>query len=102
MRASMDELSMRARRPYPSDSNHGTLQRDTITMRYFQATEITRPEADHIRLTADDPVSKIVVISLGTRWFDVRRLTEQELRGFVDQLVRGVLELVRARRDTPH
>jgi hypothetical protein len=71
-------------------------------MRYFEATEITRPEADHIRLTADDSVSKIVVISLGTRWFDVRRLTEQELRGFVDQLVRGELELIRAGRDTPH
>jgi hypothetical protein len=71
-------------------------------MRYFQAREITRPEADHIRLTADDAVSKIVVISLGTRWFDVRCLTEQELRGFVDQLVRGELELLRAGRDTPH
>jgi len=34
-------------------------------MRYFLVTEITRPEADHIRLTADDSVSKIVVISLG-------------------------------------
>jgi hypothetical protein len=71
-------------------------------MRYFPATEITRPEADHIRLTADDEVSKIVVILLDTRWYDVRRLTEQELRGFVDQLVRGGLELVRAGRDTPH
>jgi hypothetical protein len=71
-------------------------------MRYFQVTEITRPEADHIRLTADDSVSKIVVISLGTRWFDVRRLTEQELQGFVDQLVRGELELLRAGRDAPH
>jgi hypothetical protein len=71
-------------------------------MRYFHATEITRPEADHIRLTADDSVSKIVVISLGKRWFDVRRLTEQELQGFVDQLMRRELELVRAGRDTPH
>jgi hypothetical protein len=71
-------------------------------MRYFQATEITRPEADHIRLTTDHSVEKIVVISLGTRWYDVRRLTEKELTGFVDQLVRGELELVRAGRDTPH
>lgn len=71
-------------------------------MRYFQAAEITRPEADHIRLTVDDAVSKIVVISLGTRWFDVRRLTEQELREFVEQLVRGELELLRAGRYTPH
>jgi hypothetical protein len=70
-------------------------------MRYFQAAEITRPEADYIRLT-DDSVSSVVVISLGTRWYDVRRLTEKELSGFVDQLVRGELELVRAGRDTPH
>jgi hypothetical protein len=71
-------------------------------MRYFQATQITRPEADHIRLTADESASKIVVISLGTGWYDVRRLTEQELRGFVDQLMRGELELIRAGRDSPH
>jgi hypothetical protein len=71
-------------------------------MRYFQATQITRPEADHIRLTTDDSVSKVVVISLGTRWYDVRRLTEKELGGFVDQLVRGELELIRAGRDIPH
>ena len=44
----------------------------------------------------------VVVISLGTSWYDVRRLTEKELRGVVDQLVRGELELVRAGRDTPH
>ena len=71
-------------------------------MRYLQATEISRPEADHIRRTADDSVAKIVVISIGTRWFDVRRLTERELRGFVDQLMRGELALIRAGRDTPH
>jgi hypothetical protein len=35
-------------------------------MRYFQATEITRPEADYIRRTTDDSVSSVVVISLGT------------------------------------
>jgi hypothetical protein len=31
-------------------------------MRYFPATEIARPEAGHVRLTADDEDSKIVVI----------------------------------------
>jgi hypothetical protein len=71
-------------------------------MRYFQATEITRPEADYIRLTTDESVSSIVVISLGPRWYDVRRLTEKELRGFVDQLLRGEQDLVHAGRDAPH
>jgi hypothetical protein len=71
-------------------------------MRYFKATEINRAEADHIRLTSDDSVSKIVVISLGTRWYDVRRLTERELRDFVDQLMREELALIRAGCDTPH
>lgn len=71
-------------------------------MRYFQATEITRPEADYIRLTTDASVSRVVVISLGTRWYDVRSLTENELSRFVDQLVRGELELVHAGRNAPH
>jgi hypothetical protein len=34
-------------------------------MRYFEATEITRVEADQIRITSRE--SRIVVISLGTR-----------------------------------
>jgi len=71
-------------------------------MRYFDATEITRPQADHIRLTSDESHSNILVISLGTRWYDVRRLTEKELRDFVDQLMREELEVIRAGCDTPH
>jgi hypothetical protein len=71
-------------------------------MRYFAATDITRPEADHIRLTSDESHSNILVISLGTRWYDVRRLTEKELRDFVDQLMREELEVIRAGCDTPH
>lgn len=69
-------------------------------MRYFDATEITCADADRIRLTSRE--SRIVVISLGTRWYDVRRLSEKELRDFVDQLMREELELVRAGCDTPH
>ena len=69
-------------------------------MRYFDATEITRPQADHIRLTSDESHSNILVISLGTRWYDVRRLTEKEL--FVDQLMREELELIHGGCDTPH
>jgi hypothetical protein len=69
-------------------------------MRYFDATEITRTEADHIRQTSCE--SRIVVISLGTRWFDVRGLSEKELRDFVDQLMREELELIRAGWGAPH
>jgi hypothetical protein len=71
-------------------------------MRYFNAAEITRPEADHIRLTCEESLSSIVVISLGSKWYDVRRLTEKELRNFVDQMLRQELELIRAGCDTPH
>ena len=74
----------------------------SIHGRYFQAAEITRPEADHIRLTTYDSVSNVVVISLGTSWYDVRRLTEKDLGAFVDQLVRAELELIRAGHDAPH
>jgi hypothetical protein len=53
-------------------------------MPYFNATEVTRPEADYIRQTTDASLSDTVVISLSSRWYDVRRLTEKELRDFVD------------------
>jgi hypothetical protein len=68
-------------------------------MRYFEASKITRAEADQIRMTSRE--SRIVVISLGTRWYDVRRLTEIELRDFVDQLMREELEVIRAGWETP-
>jgi hypothetical protein len=57
-------------------------------VRYFNATQITRREAKHIRSTYGASGSSIVVISIGSRWFDVRLLTEKELRGFVEQLLR--------------
>ena len=59
--------------------------------RYFNAREITRPEAQHIRRTSSASQSSIVVISLGSRWFDVRGLKEQELHRFVEQLLREEL-----------
>ena len=71
-------------------------------MRYFNATEVTRPEADYIRQTTDASLSNTVVISLSSRWYDVRRLTEKELRDFVEQLLREELDLVRAGGQTPH
>ena len=71
-------------------------------MRYFNATEVTRPEADYIRRTSDESLSNTVVISLSARWYDVRRLTERELRDFVEQLLREELELIRAGCEIPH
>jgi hypothetical protein len=60
-------------------------------MRYCNATEITPAEAQHITLTSSASRSSTVVISLGFRWFDVRHLTEMELRRFVEQLLRAEL-----------
>jgi hypothetical protein len=71
-------------------------------MRYFNAMEITRPEADHIRLTSNVSLSDTLVISLGSKWYDVRGLTEKELQHFVEQLLREDLELVRAGAKAPH
>jgi hypothetical protein len=71
-------------------------------MRYFNATEVTRPEADYIRQTSDDSLSNTVIISLSSRWYDVRRLTEKQLHDFVEQLLREELDLIRAGCDTPH
>jgi hypothetical protein len=71
-------------------------------MRYFAAGAITRAEADHIRRTSEESLSDTVVICLNAKWYDVRRLTEHELRDFVEQLLRQELELIRAGCDTPH
>jgi len=71
-------------------------------MRYFNAIEITRPEAQHIRLTSGESLSTTVVISFGSRWFDVRRLTERELRKFVEQLLRDEVAGILAGCDAPH
>jgi hypothetical protein len=57
-------------------------------MRYFNAREITPPEAQRIRRTSSASQSSIVAISLGSRWFDVRGLKEEELHAFVEQLLR--------------
>jgi hypothetical protein len=71
-------------------------------MRYFNASEITRPEADYIRLTCTQSRSATLVISLGSKWYDVRALTEKELRTFVEHLLREELELIQAGGTTPH
>jgi hypothetical protein len=60
-------------------------------MRCFNAREITRREAQRIRRSSSASQSSIVVISLGSRWFDVRGLKEQELHRFVEQLLREEL-----------
>lgn len=71
-------------------------------MRYFNATEITRPEADHIRLTCSGSLSTTLVISLGSKWYDVRGLAERDLRKFVEQLLREEFRLIQAGHTTPH
>jgi hypothetical protein len=71
-------------------------------MRYFNAAEITRPEADYIRLTCNDSLSSTLVITLGSKWYDVRGLTHGELRSFVEQLLRDDQALMAAGRITPH
>ena len=60
-------------------------------MRYYNAHEITRLEAKRIRSTPSPARSSTVVISLGSRWFDVRGLSEPEIHSFVEQLLRQEL-----------
>ncbi len=60
-------------------------------MRYFNAAEISPAEAHNIRLTCSASRSSTIVISLGSRWFDVRGLTKSELHKFVEQLLREEL-----------
>jgi len=61
----------------------------TPFMRYHKATRITRPEADFIIRTPTPSLNECVVVEVSGTWYDVRRLTENELADFVDTLQRA-------------
>jgi hypothetical protein len=61
-------------------------------MRFFNAAEVSLAEAEDIRLTSRTSQSNIVVIPLDARWFDVRRLTKEELGKFVERLLHEELK----------
>jgi len=58
-------------------------------MRFHKAIEVTEQEAHAITCTSTSAVSNVVVISQGDRYFDVRTMTEAEIKAFADDLARA-------------
>jgi hypothetical protein len=71
-------------------------------MRYHKAIAISRPEADSIIGTPTASLNECVVVEDFGNWYDVRRMTEDELADFVDHLHRARIADVVAGLLTPH
>jgi glycerol-3-phosphate dehydrogenase len=71
-------------------------------MRYHNAIAISRPEADFIIKTQAESKNNCVVVEVGGKWYDVRRMTEDELNNFVEHLQRQHAEDTRAGSPNPH
>jgi hypothetical protein len=61
-------------------------------MLFHKAIAITRPEADFLIKTATTSLNACVVVECFGKWYDVRRMTENELTSFVDSLNRAHLD----------
>jgi hypothetical protein len=71
-------------------------------MRYHKAISISRPEADSIIGKPTTSLNECVVVEDFGNWYDVRRMTEDELADFVDHLHRARIADVAAGLLTPH
>ena len=57
-------------------------------MRYHKAIEISKAEADLSIATAEETITGTVVISQAEKWYDVRAMTDDELKAFIADLER--------------
>jgi hypothetical protein len=71
-------------------------------MRYHKAIKISRPEAHFIIATTPSSRTDLVVIGHHDEWYDVRSLTEKELDGFLEDLMRADIAELRAGCTTRH
>ncbi len=71
-------------------------------MRYHKAVAISRPEADYIIRNSNHSLNECVVVECFEAWYDVRRLTENELSAFVEALHREHLAEIASGSITPH
>jgi len=58
-------------------------------MRYHKAITISEEQAQEITSKRTTALSDVVVISRGERYYDVRAMTETEIKAFVDDLARA-------------
>jgi hypothetical protein len=71
-------------------------------MRYHKATSINKPEAQSLLKRATASRTQCVVVEVFGKWYDVRRMTGNELSDFVEHLHRTRIEEVAAGLLAPH
>jgi hypothetical protein len=71
-------------------------------MRYHKVTAITEAEADVLIKTPSSSLNECVVIEHFGKWYDVRRMTGEELTEFCDDLHRARLADLTAGLLRPH
>ncbi len=71
-------------------------------MRFHKAIRINEPEARYLIGHPTSSLNECVVIEDHGKWFDVRRMTEQELEIFLDDLRRVSATELAAGLRTPH
>lgn len=71
-------------------------------MRYHKAIEVTEAQAHRITCTRTSAASNVVVISQGERYFDVRAMSEAEIKAFTGDLAREEYAALRAAAARPN
>lgn len=71
-------------------------------MRYHKVSSITQPEASHIIDSGWVSLNAYPVMTLFDRWFDIRRMTDDEVVRFTDDWMRAMAAELRAGRVKPH
>ena len=73
-----------------------------MKMRFHKAIAVNEPEARYIIDHKTSSLNECVVIEHFGEWFDVRRMTEEEVRVFLEDLNRARGDEVTAGLNTPH
>jgi hypothetical protein len=71
-------------------------------MRYHKTTHISGPEAADILASAWVSLNPFPVMNIFDRWFDIRRMTEGEVRNFSHDFMRNAAGEIRAGILKPH
>lgn len=71
-------------------------------MRYHKVTPISSPDAICILDSAWLSLNPSPVMSLFDRWFDIRRMTDSEVKAFVADFMREIAGAVHAGIIKPH
>ena len=71
-------------------------------MRYHKVTRISSPDAICILDSAWLSLNSAPVLKLFDEWFDIRRMTDGEVRNFTDDFMREIADAVHAGISNPH